>query len=77
MFASISVAIIFVSNSFIIGEIVGSYRFIEIIISCIVIVVLFFRRLFGGVGPKPLIFAGMLFGLVGFIFTLKAFINLE
>jgi len=74
---SISIALIFVSNSFLIGEIVGNYRFIEIIVSCIVVVVLFFRRLFGGVGPKPLIFVGMLFGLIGFIFTLKAFINLE
>ena len=39
--------------------------------------VLFFRRLFGGVGQNPLVFASMLAGLVGFMFTLKAFINLE
>ena len=77
MLGSVAIALIFVSNSFLIGEIVGNYRFLEIIISCIVVVILFFRRLFGGVGPKPLIFVGMLFGLLGFIFTLKALINLE
>ena len=77
MLGAISVSLIFVSNSFLIGEIVGKYRFIEIIVSSIIITVLLFKKLFGGVGPKPLIFVGMLFGLFGFISTLKAFINLE
>ena len=77
LLATCSVAIIFVANSFLIGEICGKLRFLEIIISSVVITLLFFRRLFGGSGSNPLLFMSMLFGLLGFMFTVKAFMNLE
>jgi hypothetical protein len=64
-------------NSFIIGEFVGKFRTVQVILSTIIVIPAFFRRLFGGIGNSPIIFGAALAGATAFLVVIKLLMNLE